>query len=71
MTNSTGTVATPGVDPVDPAVVLAALASMVEETEASIVRLQAVREAQLAVAQRFAEDLACDGPVRGESAELA
>jgi len=72
MTNSTGTMANPGVDPVDPAVVLAALASMVEETEASIVRLQAVREAQLAVAQRFAEDLAsADGPVRGESAELA
>jgi len=71
MTNSTGTVADSGVDPVDPAVVLAALASMVEETEASIVRLQAVREAQLAVAQRFAEDLAAEGPVRGESAELA
>jgi len=72
MTNSTGTMANPGIDPVDPAVVLAALASMVEETEASIVRLQAVREAQFALAQRFAEDLAtADGPVRGESAELA
>ena len=72
MTNSTGTLANPGVDPGDPATVLAALASMVEETEASIVRLQAVREAQLALAQRFAEDLAtADGPVGGESAELA
>ncbi|MGO4679874.1 DUF222 domain-containing protein [Microbacterium sp. 2MCAF23] len=74
MTNSTGTVADSGVDPVDPAVVLAALASMVGETEGSIVRLQAVREAQLAVAQRFAEDLAAQSgsvSVRGEAAELA
>jgi len=72
MTNSTGTAADRGVDPVDPAVVLAALASMVEDTEASIVRLQAVREAQLAVAQRFAEDLAAQsGPVRGGSADLS
>ena len=70
MTNTAGGV----LDPVDPATVLAALASMVEETEASIVRLQAVREAQLALAQRFAEDLAsADAPavVRGESVELA
>ncbi|MFD6697649.1 MULTISPECIES: DUF222 domain-containing protein [unclassified Microbacterium] len=72
MANVTGTVADPGADPVDPAVVLAALASMLEDTEASIVRLQAVREAQFAVAQRFAEGLAADaGSGRGESVDLA
>lgn len=71
MTNSTGTVVDPGVDPVDPAVVLGALTSMLEDTEASIVRLQAVREAQLAVAQRLAEELAAQTrPVRGEAPEL-
>lgn len=68
MTNSTGAV----VDPVDPAVVLGALTSMLEDTEASIVRLQAVREAQLAVAQRLAEELAAQTrPARGEAADLS
>ena len=72
MTSSTGTVIDPGVDPVDPVVVLAALTCMVQDTEATIIRLQAVREAQLAVAQRFAEDLAADaGSARGESVDLA
>ena len=69
MTNTTGGV----LDPVDPVVVLAALVDGMGATEATIVRLQAVREAQLAVAQRLAEDLAsADGAsVRGESVELA
>jgi len=69
MTNTTGGV----LDPVDPVVVLAALVDGMGATEATIVRLQAVREAQLAVAQRFAEDLAsADGAsVRGESMDLA
>ncbi|MCE4026022.1 HNH endonuclease [Microbacterium sp. Au-Mic1] len=73
MTSSTGTVLDPGVDPVDPVVVLAALTSMVADTEASIVRLQAVKEAQLAVAQRLAEHLAAEvgSAARGESADLA
>ena len=70
MTSSTGTVVDPGVDPVDPVVVLAALTSMVQDTEATIIRLQAVREAQLAVAQRLAEHLAAEAG-RGESVELA
>ncbi|MFD6698688.1 hypothetical protein ACFVRG_06120, partial [Microbacterium sp. NPDC057961] len=73
MTSSTGTVLDPGVDPVDPVVVLAALASMVRDTEATIIRLQAVREAQLAVAQRFAEHLAAEARSagRGDAVELA
>ena len=72
MTSSTDTVIDPGVDPVDPVVVLGALASSLAATEATIIRLQAVKEAHLAVAQRFAEDLAAaDGPVRGEAVELA
>lgn len=71
MANSTRAVLDPGADPVDPAVVLAALVSGLEATEASIVRLQAVREAHLAVAQRLAEDLAAAaGSVSGESADL-
>ncbi|MFD6698022.1 MULTISPECIES: DUF222 domain-containing protein [unclassified Microbacterium] len=73
MTSSTGTVVDPGVDPVDPVVVLGALTSMVQDTEATIIRLQAVREAQLAVAQRLAEHLASESGsgVRGEAVELA
>ncbi|MCE4026842.1 HNH endonuclease [Microbacterium sp. Au-Mic1] len=73
MTSSTGTAIDPGVDPVDPVVVLAALTSMVQDTEATIIRLQAVREAQLAVAQRLAEHLAAEaGPAgRGDAVELA
>ncbi|MBS1905252.1 MAG: DUF222 domain-containing protein [Actinobacteria bacterium] len=72
MTNTTGTVPAPGVDPVDPVAVLAALASSLQATEASIIRLQAVRDAHLAVAQRLADDLAtASGSVRGEAADLA
>ncbi|MBS1908108.1 MAG: hypothetical protein JST33_16440, partial [Actinobacteria bacterium] len=52
MTNSTGTVPAPGVDPVHPVAVLATLASSLQATEAGIIRLQAVRDAHLAVAQR-------------------
>ena len=73
MTNSADTVANLGGNPVDPAAVLAALASGLEATETSIIRLQAVREAQLAVAQRFAEDLAAQSgsaSVPRASAEL-
>ena len=59
----------------DPVVVLAALTSMVQDTEATIIRLQAVREAQLAVAHRLAEHLASESEsgsgVRGEAVELA
>ena len=58
MTNTAGTVPDPGVDPVDPVVVLATLVSGLAATEASIIRLQAVRDAHLAVAQRLADDLA-------------
>ncbi|MFD6697721.1 MULTISPECIES: DUF222 domain-containing protein [unclassified Microbacterium] len=72
MTSSTDTVVDPGVDPVDPVVVLAALVDGLGTTEATIIRLQALKEAHLAVAQRLAENLAAaDGPVRGESADLA
>ena len=61
-------------DPVDPAAVLAALVDGLATTEATITRLQALKEAHLAVAQRLAEDLAAvDGAsgIRGESADLA
>ncbi|MBS1906886.1 MAG: DUF222 domain-containing protein [Actinobacteria bacterium] len=74
MTNTAGTAPAPGVDPVDPVAVLAALASSLQATEASIIRLQAVRDAHLAVAQRLADDLATASgsvPVRGEAADLA
>ncbi|MFD6697481.1 MULTISPECIES: DUF222 domain-containing protein, partial [unclassified Microbacterium] len=73
MTSSTGTVLDPGVDPVDPVVVLAALVDGFETTEATIIRLQALKEAHLAVAHRLAEHLAAEeGPAgRGESVELA
>ncbi|MGO4681857.1 DUF222 domain-containing protein, partial [Microbacterium sp. 2MCAF23] len=74
MTSSTGTVLDPGVDPVDPVAVLAALVDGLATTEATITRLQALKEAHLAVAHRLAEDLAAaDGAsgVRGESVDLA
>ncbi|MGO4680297.1 hypothetical protein, partial [Microbacterium sp. 2MCAF23] len=74
MTSSTGTVLDPGVDPVDPVLVLAALVDGLATTEATITRLQALKEAHLAVAQRLAEDFAAaDGAsgVRGESVDLA
>ncbi|WP_439902740.1 hypothetical protein, partial [Microbacterium azadirachtae] len=45
-------------DPVDPVAVLRMLADGLAATEASIIRLQAVKEAHLAVAQRLAEQLA-------------
>ncbi|MBS1906718.1 MAG: hypothetical protein JST33_09155, partial [Actinobacteria bacterium] len=69
MTNTAGTAPAPGVDPVDPVAVLATLASSLQATEASIIRLQAVRDAHLAVAQRLADDLTtASGSVRGEAA---
>jgi len=74
MTSSTGTVVDPGVDPVDPVAVLAALVDGLATTEATIIRLQALREAHLAVAQRLAEDLAAADSasgVRGERVDLA
>ena len=45
-------------DPVDPVAVLRMLADGLAATEASIIRLQVVKEAHLAVAQRLAEQLA-------------
>jgi hypothetical protein len=74
MTNTVGAVQDPGVDPVDPVAVLAMVTSGVAATEASIIRLQAVRDAHLAVAQRLAEHLAAAGvtsAVRGEAVDLA
>ncbi|VXB08415.1 conserved hypothetical protein [Microbacterium sp. 8M] len=74
MTNTVGAVQGPGVDPVDPVAVLAMVTSGLAVTEASIVRLQAVRDAHLAVAQRLAEHLAAAGgtsAVRGEAVDLA
>ncbi|MGN8025142.1 DUF222 domain-containing protein [Microbacterium sp. 22242] len=74
MTSSTGKVSDPGVDPVDPAVVLAALVDGLATTEATIIQLQALKEAHLAVAQRLAEDLAATesaSGIRGESVDLA
>ncbi|VXB40806.1 conserved hypothetical protein [Microbacterium sp. 8M] len=72
MTNTAGIVEDPGVDPVDPVAVLAMVTSGLAATEASIIRLQAVRDAHLAVAQRLAEDLASgSGSVRGEAVDLA
>ena len=73
MTNSADAVVAPGLDPVDPVAVLGMLTESLAATEASIVRLQAVKEVQLAVAQRLAEHLAVErGPgARGEAVELA
>ncbi|GAB6857171.1 HNH endonuclease signature motif containing protein [Microbacterium xylanilyticum] len=74
MTNTVDMVEEPGVDPVDPVAVLAMVTSGLAATEASIIRLQAVRDAHLAVAQRLAEDLAAAGgtsAVRGEAVDLA
>ncbi|GAB6856331.1 HNH endonuclease signature motif containing protein [Microbacterium xylanilyticum] len=72
MTNAVGMVQDPGVDPVDPVAVLAMVTSGLAATEASIIRLQAVPDAHLAVAQRLAEDLAAaSGSMRGESVDLA
>jgi hypothetical protein len=74
MTNTVGAVQDPGVDPVDPVAVLAMVTSGLAATEASIIRLQAVRDAHLAVAQRLAEHLAAAGgtsAVPGEAVDLA
>ncbi|MGN8027901.1 DUF222 domain-containing protein, partial [Microbacterium sp. 22242] len=75
MSSSTGAVVDPGVDPVDPVMVLRMLGESLAVTEAAIVRLQALREAHLGVAQRLAEDLAArssgSGVVRGEAVDLA
>ncbi|WP_439902749.1 hypothetical protein, partial [Microbacterium azadirachtae] len=55
---------------VDPGALLDAVVSGLAATEASIIRLQAVKEGFLAVAHRIADDLA--GSVEhGASAELA
>ncbi|MGN8024920.1 HNH endonuclease signature motif containing protein, partial [Microbacterium sp. 22242] len=71
MSSSSGTV----VDPVDPVMVLRMLGESLVVTEASIVQLQALREAHLGVAQHLAEDLAArssgSGVVRGEAVDLA
>ncbi|MDQ4214587.1 HNH endonuclease signature motif containing protein [Microbacterium sp. ASV81] len=53
MTNSTTAAADPGIDPDG---LLAVLVDGLEATEASIRRLQAVREAQLALAHRIADE---------------
>ncbi|WP_052674272.1 HNH endonuclease signature motif containing protein [Microbacterium azadirachtae] len=60
-------------DPVDPVAVLRMLTEGLAATEASIVRLQAVREAHLAVAQRLAEEIAAAASehARPDSADLA
>ncbi|PRB06945.1 HNH endonuclease signature motif containing protein [Microbacterium sp. MYb64] len=75
MTNSADTVADPGVDPVDPVTVLRLLREGLAAAEATIIRFQALRDAQLGAAQRVAEEIAARdagaGAVRGESVDLA
>ncbi|PRB05424.1 HNH endonuclease [Microbacterium sp. MYb64] len=61
-------------NPADPAVVLTALLTGLEATEAAIIRLHALREAQLAVAQDVAVAIAASersGSTPGAAAELA
>ncbi len=60
-------------DPVDPVAVLRMLVDGLAATEASIIRLQAVKEVHLAVAHRLADEIGSvdGGAARGESAELA
>ena len=61
-------------NPADPAVVLTALLTGLEATEAAIIRLHALREAQLAVAQDVAVAIAASersGPTPGAAAEFA
>ncbi|MFB7844178.1 DUF222 domain-containing protein [Microbacterium sp. NPDC056052] len=75
MTNSAGAVVDPGVDPVDPVTVLRMLREGVAAAEGAIIRFQALRDAQLAAAQRVAEEIAArdagSASVRGESVDLA
>ena len=75
MTNSADTVADPGVDPVDPVTVLRLLREGLAAAEATIIRFQALRDAQLGAAQRVAEEIAARdagaGAVRGEAVDLA
>ncbi|KJL34681.1 HNH endonuclease signature motif containing protein [Microbacterium azadirachtae] len=74
MANVSGTVQDPGAEPADPAVVLTALVTGLEATEAAIIRLHALREAQLAVAQDVAVAIAASersGSTPGAAAELA
>ncbi|MFB7844600.1 DUF222 domain-containing protein [Microbacterium sp. NPDC056052] len=74
MANLSGTVLDPGMNPADPAVVLTALVTGLEATEAAIIRLHALREAQLAVAQDVAVAIAASersGSTPGAAAELA
>ncbi|MDR2322726.1 MAG: 13E12 repeat family protein, partial [Microbacterium sp.] len=75
MTNTAGAVVYPGVDPVDPVRVLRLLREGVAAAEATIIRFQALRDAQLGAAQRVAEEIAARdagaGPVRGEAVDLA
>ena len=75
MTNSADTVADPGVDPVDPVTVLRLLREGLAAAEATIIRFQALRDAQLGAAQRVAEEIAArdtgGGSPRGEAVDLA
>ena len=72
MTNSTGTMADPG-GPGGSRRRTAHAGRRVAVTEASIIRLQAVKEVHLAVAHRLADEIGSvdGGAARGESAELA
>ena len=67
--------ADPGVDPVDPVTVLRLLREGLAAAEATIIRFQALRDAQLGAAQRVAEEIAARdagaGAVRGEAVDLA
>ena len=67
--------ADPGVDPVDPVAVLRLLREGLAAAEATIIRFQALRDAQLGAAQRVAEEIAArdagGGSPRGESVDLA
>ncbi len=75
MTNSADAVADPGVDPVDPVTLLRLLREGLAAAEATIIRFQALRDAQLGAAQRVAEEIAArdagSGAVRGVSVDLA
>ncbi|MFJ4165016.1 DUF222 domain-containing protein [Microbacterium sp. NPDC089698] len=74
MADLSGAVRDPGAEPTDPSVVLTALVTGLEATEAAIIRLHALREAQLAVAQDVAAAIAASersGSTPGAAAELA
>ncbi|KJL37003.1 hypothetical protein RS86_00123 [Microbacterium azadirachtae] len=67
--------ADPGVDPVDPVTVLRLLREGLAAAEATIIRFQALRDAQLGAAQRVAEEIAArdagGGSPRGDAVDLA